>query len=124
LSFPGNVRELKSMVFDAVARHTEGELTAQSFGGSTGRMSAVPSNGSGEHSIDALFGHFPTSHEVDEYLIDEAMRRSAGNINSAAAMLGITRQTIANRRKKQGRAPVNSGNADAIPMNNLFEISS
>ena len=113
LSFPGNVRELKAMIFDAVARHTEGELTAKSFGGSIAEMSValdvVPSNGSTEHSIDAIFGHFPTSHEVEEYLINEAMRRSAGNVNSAAAMLGITRQTIANHRKKQSGTPVKAG---------------
>ena len=113
LSFPGNVRELKAMIFDAVARHTEGELTARSFGGSMREGSVAPGagqeNGSIEHTIDAIFGHFPTSREVEEYLINEAMRRSAGNINSAAAMLGITRQTIANHRKKQSGTPVKTG---------------
>ncbi|HIJ87304.1 MAG TPA: sigma-54-dependent Fis family transcriptional regulator [Desulfuromonadales bacterium] len=124
LSFPGNVRELKAMIFDAVARHTEGELTAKSFGGSMGEgavvSGVVPANGSTEHSIDAIFGHFPTSHEVEEYLINEAMRRSAGNINSAAAMLGITRQTIANHRKKQGGTPVKAEKLGVIPMESLF----
>ena len=126
LSFPGNVRELKAMIFDAVARHTEGELTAKSFGDSMGEMSVVPevasSNGSTEHSIDAIFGHFPTSSEVEEYLINEAMRRSAGNINCAAAMLGITRQTIANHRKKQGGTPVKTGKSGVIPMESLFKV--
>jgi DNA-binding NtrC family response regulator len=104
LSFQGNVRELKSIIYDAVARHKEGELSAQSFGG--GNNNWVPlapgeaSNVVTEHSIDAIFGHFPTFHEVEKYLINEAMRRSADNINTAAAMLGITRQTIANHRKK------------------------
>ena len=113
LSFSGNVRELKAIIFDAVARDTEGELTAISFGGSKDGMSAVTgissSIGSGEHPIDALFGHFPTFHEIEEYLINEAMTRSAGNINTAAAMLGITRQTIANHRKKRETQPGRAG---------------
>ncbi len=92
------------MIFDAVARDTEGVLTAQSFGGNNDGMSAVSGISSsaafGEHSIESLFGHFPTISEIEEYLIKEAMIRSAGNIKTAAAMLGTTRQTIANHRKK------------------------
>lgn len=102
-SFPGNVRELKGMVYDAVARHTEGELTALSFGAHKGEITAdqyvISSDSSPEYTIDALFGHFPTFHEIEEYLLKEAVRRSGGNINIAAAMLGITRQTISNRSK-------------------------
>lgn len=103
-SYPGNVRELKSMVYDAVARHTEGELTAKSFGTHKNGIVLTPYdlsvNGSAEYSIEVIFGHFPTVHEAEEYLIDEALRRSAGNLNMAASMLGITRQTISNRRRK------------------------
>ena len=124
LSFPGNVRELKAMVYDAMARDTEGELTAQSFGGGKNEMLAVTgmatSTGSTVHSIDDLFGHFPKFHEVEEYLISEAMRRSEGNINSAAAMLGITRQTISNRRKRAG-STVKTMNANIPSIGSLFE---
>ncbi|MDD5284366.1 MAG: sigma-54 dependent transcriptional regulator [Desulfuromonadaceae bacterium] len=126
LSFPGNVRELKAMSYDAVARHSEGELNARSFGNQRGRMPVVsceaPSASSAGHSIDALFGHFPTFHEIEEYLIDEALRRSAGNPNVAAAMLGITRQTIANHRKKSGVVPEMARKPNIIPMENLFEV--
>jgi DNA-binding NtrC family response regulator len=69
-----------------------------------------------------MFGHFPTFHEIEEYLIDEALRRSAGNPNMAAAMLGITRQTISNHRKKSGEAPAKAKQSKVTPMNNLFEI--
>jgi DNA-binding NtrC family response regulator len=103
-SFPGNVRELKAMVYDAVARNGAGELTGQSFGmhtgGQTGQVPGTVSvNCTAEQSIDALFGHFPSIHEVEEYMIDEALHRTGGNLNLAAAMLGITRQTISNRKK-------------------------
>jgi transcriptional regulator with PAS, ATPase and Fis domain len=62
--------------------------------------SALPASDSSKLSIDAIFGHFPTFQEIEEYLIEEALRRSSDNHNMAAAMLGITRQTIANRRNK------------------------
>ena len=104
LSFPGNIREMKAMIYDAVARCNEGELSAHDFGirsrGALVQSDGGASRGAAEFSIDALFGHFPTFHEIEGYLIDEALRRSAGNLNAAAATLGITRQTIANRRKK------------------------
>ena len=105
-SFPGNIRELKTMIFDAVARHSEGELTAQSFDAGRRELSAIsdniPSMDPAGHDIEAFFGHFPTFHEIEEYLIDEALLRSAGNLNMAAAMLGITRQTISNRKNGEG----------------------
>jgi DNA-binding NtrC family response regulator len=112
-SFSGNVRELKAMVYDAVARHINGELTAQSFGGHKGAAMPVAPDLVGSHStssfsIDTILGHFPTFHEIEDYLIDEALRRSADNLNIAAAMLGITRQTITNHRKKSGTAFDNS----------------
>lgn len=122
--FPGNVRELKAMVYEAVARHAEGELTAESFGCHKGEISAAAcgssSNNSSELTIDTFFGHFPTFHEIEEYLIDEALRRSAGNLNLAAAMLGITRQTIANRRKSGG-TPANFRKSIAPIMENVLE---
>jgi DNA-binding NtrC family response regulator len=125
-SFPGNVREMKALVFDAVARHTEGELTAQSFGGHhKGEIPADPDEGSSDgskaYSIDAIFGHFPTFHEIEEYLIEEALRRSAGNPNMAAAMLGITRQTISNHRRKLNGIPSKTKQSNVPPTGNLFK---
>ncbi len=124
-SFLGNIRELKAMIFDAVARNKEGELTAQSFGGRKNGISVVSAtaslNGTTAHPIDAIFGHFPTLHEVESYFINEAMRRSTGSVNTAAVMLGITRQTITNHRKKTGGAPVKTRKSKIIPMESLFE---
>lgn len=125
-SFPGNVRELKSMVFDAVARHEGGELTARSFGGYLEEAQHLPiageasDNGTVKHGLDILFGRFPTIHEAETYLIDEALRRASGNLNLAAAMLGITRQTITNRKKANGTSAKPRKN-DISPMGNLFD---
>jgi two-component system, NtrC family, response regulator HydG len=127
-SYPGNVRELRAMIFDAVARHGEGELTAQSFGNNKltvpehhGQQTADRKPGL---AIDTIFGHFPTLHEIEEYLIDAALRRSSGNINLAAGMLGITRQTIANRQKSAGKPPkAVRTSADTQITGNLFECN-
>lgn len=99
--FPGNVRELEALVHDAVARHTAGVLSMESFINSigasrsphTGQENSIP----GEGSLDDLFGHFPTVNEVEEYMISEAMRRAKGNQGIAANLLGISRQTLNKR---------------------------
>ncbi|MEI6205272.1 MAG: sigma-54 dependent transcriptional regulator [Desulfuromonadales bacterium] len=105
-SFPGNIRELRALVHDAVARNSGEELTAQSFGDlnrnqkKQATFNNVDAGSETGYSIEAIFGRFPTISEMEDYLINEALRRTSGNHNMAAAMLGITRQTIANRQKK------------------------
>ena len=100
-SYPGNVRELQAMVFDAVARHTSGILSMDSFRMVIGddRPAGIlcPAPGGLDDRLVSLFGHFPTMKEVEEYVIGEAMKRANGNQGIAASLLGTTRQTI-NRR--------------------------
>jgi DNA-binding NtrC family response regulator len=104
--FPGNVRELEAMVFDAVARHSSGILSMESFRAVIGdeRLacpdSAVPAGG---NPLTSLFGHFPTVKEVEEYMIGEAMILAKGNQGMAASLLGMTRQTLNNRLKIAGK---------------------
>ncbi|TLM69012.1 MAG: sigma-54-dependent Fis family transcriptional regulator [Deltaproteobacteria bacterium] len=105
--FPGNVRELESLVFDAVARHGGGVLSMESFKAVIGENRPVtPGAGAtggdgGETVLTSLFGHFPTIAEVEEYLIEQALRMSKGNQGMAAGLLGIGRQTL-NKRLNKG----------------------
>jgi len=105
-SFPGNIRELNAMVHDAVARNNGEELTPQSFGDINRNEDiqadhgTVAVNSETRHPIYSILGRFPTLSEIEDYHIQEALRRTSGNYNMAAAMLGITRQTINNRKKK------------------------
>ncbi len=105
-SFPGNIRELKAMVHDAVARNNGEELTAQSFAGINWNdnipadYGSVVVNSETSRPIYSKLDRFPTLSEMEDYHIQEALRRTSGNYNMAAAMLGITRQTINNRKKK------------------------
>ena len=102
--FPGNVRELEAMVFDAMARHSSGILSMESFRKATGdeRPIAQIASGvlsSGDNPLTDIFGHFPTLDEIEEYMIDEAMKMTKGNQGGAAKILGIQRQTLNKRLK-------------------------
>lgn len=100
--FPGNVRELRAMVFDAVTRHKGGKLAASSFRGATGaRLPAVaPSPDDGCEWLN-LSGRFPTLAELAQSLIDAALKRSGGNQRAAAELLGISRQALNQRISKK-----------------------
>lgn len=102
--FPGNIREMKSMVFDAVARHVTGMLSMERFREVIGNRPAL----SGQDSLlsqrlnDWLLesgGRFPKVREVEELLIDEALKLAKGNQGIAASLLGFTRQTLNKRLK-------------------------
>ncbi|MBW4054417.1 MAG: sigma-54-dependent Fis family transcriptional regulator [Proteobacteria bacterium] len=102
--FPGNVRELQAKVSDAVARHEEGLLTCDDFSGISTAASG-PSRAPSATPVVAtagiysLFGRLPTFREIEDYLIVEALKLSEGNYAAAAAILGVTRQTISKRLK-------------------------
>lgn len=99
--FPGNVRELESMVHDAVARHAGGVLSMESFSDAIssvrGQPVGLPFAATAGDPFQDVFGHFPTLRESEEYLIGEAMKRAKGNQGIAASLLGITRQTLNKR---------------------------
>ncbi|MRR58768.1 MAG: sigma-54-dependent Fis family transcriptional regulator, partial [Deltaproteobacteria bacterium] len=105
-SFPGNVRELEGMVFDAVVRHTSGILSMESFRGAIGdvrqntEMDATQP-GEGDNPLSSLFGHFPTIDEIEDYMINEAMKLSKNNQGIAANLLGMNRQTLNKRLKNR-----------------------
>jgi len=101
--FPGNVRELEAMVFDAVTRHGSGVLSMESFRGVIGDDRPAHPGGEAsprsaeENALAGIFGHFPTIDEVENYMIDEAMHMARGNQGIAANLLGMGRQTLNKR---------------------------
>lgn len=108
--FPGNVRELQNLVFDAVAQHRGGVLSMASFRQSIGvhRSPAkrkIPSpQKKPEPGADVLTineeGPFPTFEEAELFLLTQALRRAGRNQVTAAQMLGISRQALQRRLKK------------------------
>jgi two-component system, NtrC family, response regulator HydG len=102
--FPGNVRELEALVFDAVVRHISGILSMESFRAVIGDERLVSQAARPEHTLDgdplsAIFGHFPTVGEIEGYMISEAMQLSGGNLGAAGKLLGMGRQTLNKRLK-------------------------
>lgn len=103
-SFPGNIRELKGMMENAVARHKGGMLSLESFqnGMRRGESTTVPTTAAGEGStplppFPPFAKRLPTFNEAEAYLVEEALRLAQGNQGIAARMLGVTRQAL-NRR--------------------------
>lgn len=103
--FPGNVRELKAMVYDAVAQHRQGTLAKECFLQAMGTRrptnNCAPATGIAGLA-DTGGDRFPTLKEAEEALIRQALERANGNQGVAARYLGITRQglnKILNRKK-------------------------
>jgi DNA-binding NtrC family response regulator len=98
--FPGNVRELESMVSDAVANHESHMLSMAAFEARIARDrpadGASMGNGNGNGPY-ACLESLPTLAQSNELLIAEAMRRAEGNQTLAARLLGISRPAL-NRR--------------------------
>ena len=106
--FPGNVRELEAMTFDAVSCHTFGKLSLDVFRKHI-KKSLPPSNADPDTSdvcVQPLLRFtdpLPTLKQAEQLLIDEAMQRSEGNQAVAAIHLGITRQALNRRLRKTKR---------------------
>lgn len=108
--FPGNVRELRAMIYDAVARHTVGgflsmESCREAIQQNRSLGSGGPQAGStpGIHTAVRTLGRFPTLKEFEKLLIEEALRQAGGNQGIAAMLLGISRPAL-NRRLGRLRA--------------------
>lgn len=95
-SFPGNIRELKAMVFDAVSRQRGSILGLESFMASTGHHAKKKKGGFEKDTGDkVVFGsQLPSIKEVRIKLVREALIRSQGNISSAARLIGLSRQSL------------------------------
>jgi len=105
--FPGNLRELESMVFDSVGSHRSGKLSMDLFKSHIFQKPPAPEKEPPQQvqreGVSVSFsGRLPTLKELEQNLVDEAMRRAGGNQSIAALSLGITRQAL-NKRLKKGR---------------------
>ncbi|MBF0178887.1 MAG: sigma-54-dependent Fis family transcriptional regulator [Magnetococcales bacterium] len=95
--FPGNVRELRAITFDAVARHQSGVLSLERF-----RDSVFPNadehnpqiDSAAENPFKRIAGRLPTLRDAEIFLLEEALERAQGNKSLAATLLGLSRQTL------------------------------
>jgi DNA-binding NtrC family response regulator len=103
--FPGNIRELRSMIFDAVTRQTSKTLSLAPLKEAIGVSSQKP-HAVKQEKILMFTEKLPTMKQADELLIEEAMKRAQGNQSLAAGLLGISHQALNKRllRKQKDQA--------------------
>jgi len=102
-AFPGNVRELRAMIYDAVSVHRDRVLSLESF------IRAIGSAGEGTVGEARLTGEglfkgmesLPTINDAVEQLIAEAMARADGNQTIAARLLGISQPALSKRLSRR-----------------------
>ena len=101
-SFPGNVRELKALIYNAVSTHRDRVLSMETFVKTIGRpeeRSAPSPQSNAERNLYSGLERLPTFGEAAELLVDEAMSRAGGNQTIAARLLGISQPALSKRLK-------------------------
>jgi len=102
--FPGNIRELESMIFDAVSREKSGKLPLEAFKtyirqsrsfGPNG-TAVTPPGSSLKEKVETI------SHATEKQMIIDALNKTNQNRTKAAELLGISRRTLQNKIKEYG----------------------
>lgn len=111
-SWPGNIRELKSLLFDAVSRNETDTLSLVYLKSKISELRRDSSkvdpncqtNASGaSNGLTILFpASIPTASDVERLLILETLRRTGGNKTLTAELLGLSRPTVIKRCKEKG----------------------
>ena len=102
-SFPGNVRELEAMVYDAVSQHSGKTLSMKSFLARIGVAadSLAPLQPTSSKNPFEALAVLPTLQQAGYLLVDAAVHRSAGNQSIAARLLGISQPALSKRLKQE-----------------------
>ena len=100
-SFPGNVRELRALVYDAMSRHRSRMLSMDVFRRALNAADSEPEVSSDQVGIFNPNLPLPSLQEASELLVDEAMVRAQGNQSLAARLLGISQPALSKRLKKK-----------------------
>ena len=104
-AFPGNIRELKAMVYDAMSVHQEMMLSMKVFKRTMGESLATDAPARDAANPERIFApscQLPALHEVADLLVAEAMQRADGNQSIACRLLGISQPALSKRLKKMG----------------------
>lgn len=106
--FPGNLRELRTLVTAAVAANPpRGRLSLEPFRRHVAAAAAQEPAAAVAHDTPLLVvpGRFPTLAEARDQVIQEALRRANGNQTIAARLLGISQPALSIHLKKAGPLP-------------------
>lgn len=101
-SFPGNVRELEGIIFDAVSVHTSGVMSLGPIREKIFRDGNLIDESTAAEEL--IFPEqLPSLKETEEALINEALKRANGNQNIAADLLGMSRRALNNRLTRKSK---------------------
>ena len=113
--FPGNIRELEGLIFDAVSRHQGGVLSMASFRDKIGQRPPAHHTSEAERGGDQASPLFtevlptldalPALKDAEQLLIEEALKRSDGNQRIAAQLLGMSREALNKRLRRSRPSP-------------------
>ncbi len=102
--FPGNIRELQSMIFDAVSHHQAKVLSLKQFKEHIEKHRSIISGTYAPTRPSPKlypFETLPTLKDARNMLVEEAMERSKNNISVAAQLLGISRSGLSKLLKRK-----------------------
>jgi DNA-binding NtrC family response regulator len=107
--FPGNIRELQALIFDALSTQTGSRfgLAPVRFylEKQAGAEAVKPSSAASLQPRIGYSGRFPTLQEAEEFLIAEALKKTGGNQSLAAQLLGVNQSTLSRRQKQKKALP-------------------
>jgi transcriptional regulator with PAS, ATPase and Fis domain len=91
------------MIFDAVSSHASGKLSMDSFKAHLSKISVTdaPDSPPEKGALISFSHQLPTLKQIEQLLIDEALKRANDNQSIAALSLGISRQALNKRLKKK-----------------------
>ncbi|OGU13474.1 MAG: hypothetical protein A2076_04445 [Geobacteraceae bacterium GWC2_53_11] len=106
-AFPGNIRELQSIIHDFVSRTTSSKLSTSLLKKIIARdqepAKTVMEHGTNSSGLDfngISFSSLPTLKYAEAVIIEKALELAKNNQGTAARMLGITRQALNNRLRR------------------------
>lgn len=103
--FPGNVRELRAMVYDAMSVHRSRMLSMDVFKRAIDISHEEAVATADMHSVFMPDEPLPRLGEVADLLVLEAMKRAEGNQSIASRLLGVSQPALSKRLKRLNHQP-------------------
>ena len=107
-TFPGNIRELEGLIFNAVSMHRSGIMSIETikdkvFSDANRQEKSIMTGEPADFGDDRVLftDTLPTMKEMEDIVINEALRRAKGNQTIAAELLGMSRRALNNRIQRR-----------------------
>lgn len=103
--WPGNIRELKALVYDAVSRHQSKVLSMETFRHVLTKENLSLQQANLENTSARVFfpaeQPLPSMQEINDLLVEEAMKRAQGNQSLASRLIGVSQPALSKRLNKK-----------------------